>query len=263
LGSFVTWKIIQASVIGASHALRGELCQDECAATTFSSPEGGECFVGLVSDGAGSAIHGGKGAMIACEIGIKVIVESLSQARPISSLSSDIIIGWIDTIRYHLWLASKAEGLLPRDYACTLLGVVIGGNNVAFFQVGDGAIVIGEGDEFRPVFWPDSGEYANMTYFVTDDDAISHLHSEVLPIAPSEVAIFSDGIQRLALVYQTKEAHQPFFEPMFARLKKAIGYDECDMLSEQLANFLGSPPVNERTDDDKTLILATRKFIDN
>jgi hypothetical protein len=259
----VSWKVIQASVIGASHAIRGEPCQDECAAATFLVACGEECFVALVSDGAGSAIRGGKGAMVVCETGIRVIWEWVSQAKSLSALSPEVMADWVDTIRYDLWLASRAERLLPRDYACTLLGAVIGGNNAAFFQVGDGAIVIGDGDGFRPVFWPDSGEYANMTYFVTDEDALSNLHSEVHPTAPAEVAVFSDGIQRLALVYQTKEAHKPFFEPMFARLRKAAGNEECDVLSGQLASFLGSPAVNERTDDDKTLVLATRRLLND
>jgi hypothetical protein len=259
----VRWKVIQGSVIGASHTSRGELCQDDCVAATFHAPCVDECLVALVSDGAGSAIRGGMGAMVACESGFRVIGEWVSQAQSLSALSSDVVAEWVDTIRYHLWLASRAEGLLPRDYACTLLGAVIGDNNAAFFQVGDGAIVIGEGDGFRPVFWPDSGEYANMTYFVTDEDALSNLHSEVHPAAPAEVAVFSDGIQRLALVYQTREVHKPFFEPMFARLRKAAGDDECDLLSGQLAIFLGSPAVNERTDDDKTLVLATRRLLND
>lgn len=255
----MSWKVIQASVIGASHTMRGEPCQDECAVVTFSVACGEEFFVALVSDGAGSAICGGKGAMVACETGIRVIEEWVRQAKSLSILSREVMTDWVDTIRYHLWLSSRAEDLLPRDYACTLLGAVIGENNAVFFQVGDGAIVIGEGGGFRPVFWPDSGEYANMTFFVTDENALSNLHYEVYPTAPAEVAIFSDGIQRLALVYKTREAHKPFFEPFFTRLRKAADDYECDLLSGQLAIFLGSPAVNERTDDDKTLVIATRK----
>ncbi|MGQ9647672.1 MAG: PP2C family serine/threonine-protein phosphatase [Thermodesulfobacteriota bacterium] len=257
------WKVIQASVIGASHSIRGELCQDDCFAAAFLSPSGDECFVALVSDGAGSTIRGGKGAMIACDVGFRVIWEWISQVDCLSSVSAKVVAEWVDTIRYHLWLASRAEGLLLRDYACTLLGAVVADNNAAFFQVGDGAIVIDEGDGFQPVFWPDSGEYANMTYFVTDEDALSHLHSEVSLKAPSEIAVFSDGIQRLALVYQTKEVHRAFFEPMFARLRKAVNDDECDLLSGQLAGFLGSSAVNERTDDDKTLVLATCRLLND
>lgn len=255
----MNWKVVQASVIGTSHAERDVACQDDCAAFTFLAPNGEECFVALVSDGAGSAICGGKGAMIACETGIRLIEQWVNQAQSLSDLSVEAVALWVDTIRYELWLASRAEGLTPRDYACTLLGAVIGEKSAAFFQVGDGGIVIGEGDGFRPVFWPDSGEYANMTYFITDENVLFHLHSEVSSKASLEVAVFSDGIQRLALHYQSRTAHKPFFEPMFAKLREAQS-NECDLLSEQLAKFLDSSRINERTDDDKTLILATRRF---
>lgn len=120
-------------------------------------------------------------------------------------------------------------------------------------------MVIEEGEDgFFPVFWPESGKYANMTYFLTDEDAFAHLRIKLFQDAHDEIAMFSDGMQRLALVYESKAAFKPFFEPMFVRLRKS-DIAECDMLSGQLALFLNSPKVNERTDDDKTLILATRK----
>jgi hypothetical protein len=65
-------------------------------------------------------------------------------------------------------------------------------------------------------------------------------------------------LQRLALVYESKSAHNPFFLPMFSVLRKTAP-DNLDSLSDQLAKFLNSPEVNERTDDDKSLILATRR----
>lgn len=253
----MSWNVIQASTVGSSHLLRGELCQDDCAAVTVVAPWGEEYLVAIVSDGAGSAICGGKGATVACESGIRVIEEWIAHTNSFYSLSSDAISSWVDSIRYQLWLASKSEGLVPRDFACTLLGALVGEKAAAFFQVGDGAIVIGDGNGFSPVFWPDSGEYANMTYFVTENDVFDHLHSEVSFSPPSKVSLFSDGIQRLALVYSTKTVHKPFFDPMFARLSQA-NLDDCHVLSEQLAFFLGSTRVNERTDDDKTLILAIR-----
>ncbi|MGA0525444.1 protein phosphatase 2C domain-containing protein, partial [Escherichia coli] len=63
---------------------------------------------------------------------------------------------------------------------------------------------------------------------------------------------------RLALAFETKLPHQPFFEPMFSVLRRTEPSD-CEGLSAQLGQFLNSPQVNERTDDDKTLVLATRR----
>ena len=69
------------------------------------------------------------------------------------------------------------------------------------------------------------------------------------------LALLSDGLQMLALNYGTKAAHQPFFAPMFASLRKA---DDAQELLVPLKQFLDSKAVNDRTDDDKTLVLATR-----
>jgi hypothetical protein len=46
---------------------------------------------------------------------------------------------------------------------------------------------------------------------------------------------------------------------MFAVLRKQSP-ELCNVLDEQLRQFLDSPAVNERTDDDKTLVLATRRM---
>jgi hypothetical protein len=45
---------------------------------------------------------------------------------------------------------------------------------------------------------------------------------------------------------------------MLATLR-ATPEDELESLSSRLEAYLSSPPVNERTDDDKTLILASRR----
>ncbi len=44
---------------------------------------------------------------------------------------------------------------------------------------------------------------------------------------------------------------------MFARLRRESD-DGSRALRKELRAFLGSAPVNRRTDDDKTLVLATR-----
>lgn len=257
------WRVVQASCVGTSHIENGEVCQDECLAGTFCAPDGEEYFLGLVSDGAGSASHGRFGAEMACEKGREVIEQWICQKLSLSRLTLETVTHWVVAIRQHIYQAAEAKGLVLRDFACTLLGAIVGTKVAAFFQVGDGAIVIRDGDSLYPVFWPDAGEYANMTYFVTDEDALVHLRGKIWLSSresslPGEVAMFSDGLQRLALMYESNTAYQPFFEPMFSTLRKA-DLSACDMLSEQLFHFLGSPKVNERTDDDKTLVLATRR----
>ncbi len=220
----MTWRVVQASSIGTSHSESGEVCQDECLAGTFCAPDSEEYFLGLVSDGAGSASHGGFGASVACEKGRDVIEQWVRKEESFCRLTLETVTNWVVAIRQHICQAAEVKGITPRDCACTLLGAVVGSRAAAFFQVGDGAIVIRDGDGFYPIFWPDAGEYANMTYFVTDEDALVHLHRKIWLSScesslPGEVAMFSDGLQRLALVYESRTAYQPFFDPMFSTLR--------------------------------------------
>ena len=255
----MTWRIVQASAPGTAHNKIGEACEDECLAGAFRAPDGEEYFLGLVSDGAGSASHGRFGASLACGKGREIIEQWVHNEASLCRFTVITVTSWVAAIRSHIFKYAKAKNLTPRDFACTLLGAVIGNKNAAFFQIGDGAIVIRDHDDLYPVFWPDNGQYANMTYFMTDEDALDHLHRKIWVSSslPREIAMFSDGLQRLALVYQSRTAYKPFFDPMFKTLRQA-NLAACDVLSDKLALFLDSPKVNERTDDDKTLVLAIR-----
>ena len=70
-----------------------------------------------------------------------------------------------------------------------------------------------------------------------------------------KVAIFSDGIQRMAMNMATNTAHTPFFTPFFKTLQGAT-YEQEDHLKVKLTQFLSSSAVDERTDDDKSLAFA-------
>ena len=133
-----------------------------------------------------------------------------------------------------------------------------------FFQIGDGAIVVSnraEPDDYGWVFWPQHGEFANQTNFVTQDNALEVLEFELEERCVDEIAIFTDGIERLVLDLQEKTAHTPFFRTLFGWLIQtepaAVGEEIPP--SEVVGRYLGSKEINNRTDDDKTLILASRR----
>ncbi|KML60468.1 serine/threonine protein phosphatase [Burkholderia cepacia] len=212
-------------------------------------------MVALASDGAGSAQFGEVGSEIACERGGRILLEAVEKLGE-ASLTEAAAVALLDSVRSEIGNAADERNATVRDLACTLLGAVIGPTRALYFQVGDGAIVARNGDALAPVFWPESGEYANMTYFITDANASDHLRAAVRH-STDEVALFSDGLQRLALVFATETAHGPFFEPMFQALRPSTD-DQVDPLCSALKRFLSSDAINDRTDDDKTLILATR-----
>ena len=64
----------------------------------------------------------------------------------------------------------------------------------------------------------------------------------------------TDGLERLALRFDTQTPHVPFFDPFFRAIRAAKDYTG---LNDALQTFLASEPVRERSDDDKTLILAS------
>lgn len=251
------WKIIRASVIGTSHTDSNLPCQDECYADVMRSDAGLDYLVCVVSDGAGSAKLGGQGAELAC-ITARASIEATLSSLELTAINECHVNEWIKDIQQAIYKTADVNGLAARDYACTLLGAVVSPNQAIFFQIGDGAIVASSGCVQGVVFWPDSGQYANMTYFVCEEDAFEHLHVTITNAHIEEVALFTDGIQRLALSYEQRTPHIPFFEPMLNVLRRQNPI-ECEALDEQLSKFLSSPQINERTDDDKTLVLATRR----
>lgn len=251
------WKVIRASVVGTSHVAAGTDCQDSCFADTLKTRFGEEVLIALVSDGAGSAKEGAAGAELACEVAMASIASSVVKAERFEP-SEDGPVEWVKDVRRAIYERAEDASLAARDFACTLLGAVVGLNRSVFFQIGDGSMVTFTPSALGVVFWPDNGEYANMTRFVSDEDALDHLQVCVTGASVEELAMFSDGVQRLALSFEQKTAHGPFFEPMLAVLRRTAP-EGCEELDSQLARFLGSEKVNERTDDDKTLILATRR----
>jgi hypothetical protein len=118
--------------------------------------------------------------------------------------------------------------------------------------VGDGAAVIQDVDNtFQCLTWPDHGEYVNEASFITDSNYLNVAQYCVLSQKMvTKVALFTDGIERIALDFRAKTAYQPFFDPLFKFVASAEG-NQAD-----LEAFLESDRICERTDDDKTLLMA-------
>ena len=251
------WKFIGASSIGTSHQDIGEQCQDNCYFNSISLTDENCIFLGLTSDGAGSSSQGAKGAEIACGLAKDIIEKWLINSGQFKNLNKELIREWVIKIHNEISDIAYKNNSVPREYACTLLVNFTGFDYSVSFQIGDGAIIYRKNNILGPVFWPDNGEYSNTTYFITDDDFLDHLRINITNSPPDEIAMFSDGLQMLALVYKSYTIHEPFFDPMFSALRNT-DHNDCVKLNEQLQLFLDSPSINERTDDDKTLILATR-----
>ena len=250
------WKFAAASVIGTSHQKSPEgVCQDSHAVKFLDQAS---AFVGVVSDGAGSASHAHFGSRLTCD----VILREAEAADPAELFTEAFARDTVEKLRAILFEQADNEGLAIRDFACTMLVAIISDERASFWQVGDGAICVREAgsDQYRCVYWPEKGDYANVTFFVTDLRAQEETQVSIRDTEIIEVALLSDGIERLALDFVVREAHAGFFGGLFPHTRH-LDEGSSPELGKQIEDFLSSERVNKRTDDDKTLILASRAFV--
>lgn len=254
------WRLAAASAVGTSHMATGLPCQDSLAHAVIETLDD-TVLVAVVCDGAGSAAHSDVGSWLAAKTFIECIEVFLSDGGELAALNRSVVAGWMAQVRAALEATAKDSGHAARDYACTLLAALAGSTMTAFVQVGDGAIVVSHGEEdgWSYVFWPQHGEYANTTNFVVAPNVEDVMDFELAPRRIDEFAIFSDGIEKLVLHDATRTVHDSFFRNMFPPVRK-LGAPGLDAeLSKGLERYLSSPVICERTDDDKTLVLASRR----
>jgi len=254
------WRIASASVIGTSHLKQGTVCQDSHACRLLVDADGRTVAVLVASDGAGSAPRAAEGSLLACRIIQEAVEDYLAQGGRVAGIDVGTARSWVKQVTEGIALRAAEQGEIPRDYACTLLAAIIGEDAAASLQIGDGAIVVSDQpEEWSWVYWPQHGEFANTTNFVTENEVADRLEFGLAMQSIDEVALFTDGIERLVLHFASKTVHAPFFDKMLVPVR-ALGNDGISAeLSRELEKYLSSQAVCERTDDDKTLILATRR----
>lgn len=135
--------------------------------------------------------------------------------------------------------------------------VITDGSSTLSLHIGDGAAVARERDSssWLALSWPEHGEYASTTVFLTDEaGARARIQRHEVDI--DRLVVFTDGIERLALDFTGGLPHSPFFAGVTAPVaaSQCSGFD--GPLSSKLGQYLVSAPINDRTDDDKTLIVA-------
>jgi hypothetical protein len=253
------WSWIGACSTGSSHIRAGTGCQDNAACMELVV--GTDNFLlAIVSDGAGSAKFSSVGSRLTVECFARCAVSHLRNFRSLDNITHDVVRDWMDDIRNRIFRSAELRATEPRQLAATLIGALVCSSRAIVCHVGDGACVLRrKGSSLWEVpSWPAHGEYASSTYFVTDDPE-PRLQFNSIVGEFSQLAMFSDGIERLALDFMDKSAADRFFNPMFAPLAN-LGPGRDRGLSVSLRRFLDSPRIQERTDDDKSLVLARRVF---
>lgn len=216
----------------------------------------GDALIAVVCDGAGSALYGRHGASITCR--------AISEAARIHFRNAEVLPddftlwNWIDEARERINRAAASRCIERRALSATLIAVIATASDTMVAHIGDGAAVLKVDSDWVVPSWPAHGEYASQTYFITDDPA-PQMRIARLGAKCDAVTVFTDGLERLVLDFKGRTAPATFFEGIIKPFASIEAAGVATSLSASLKRYLDSDRVNERTDDDKSLIIALRR----
>jgi hypothetical protein len=243
--------------MGTSHQALETPCQDACQVMRLKVGDE-DVLLAAIADGAGSASHSEVGSREAVQHVLKLVTRA---ELNLAAVGEEQIRSWFEGVLEHLKAVAESEEVLVDELACTLLLAIVWRRGAIFGQVGDGGWVLEKDGETIVGTWPETGEYANVTVFVTskraltkgEEGASNHLQVRRFEGSISALAGFSDGLQMLTLDYVNKVPFTRFFKAMWGPLRDAV---EDTELIAPMQTMLASEMINSRTDDDKTLVLA-------
>ena len=250
------WTWAAACCRGVSHERAGTRVQD--AISCFSICNKSELFVAIVSDGAGTAEYGGQGASLTCRTLSRSIRCYFRHQDELPTVSDFGL--WVDDVRDLIGAVATRRMLTPREFAATVICLITNGTEAVIAHIGDGCAVVRDaqsGAWIAPM-WPDHGEYASTTFFVTDEPE-PRLRVARYSAPINAAAVFSDGLERLALQIAEQRPFEPFFSRIVLPVASCSTAGKSRDLSEQLRAYISSSAINSRKDDDKSLILDARK----
>ena len=241
------WQVLGASTIGASHLKQGLPCQDAFMAA--------ECRDGVlavaVADGAGSASHAQVGSRLAARRAVSAVFDRMLLPRTggVYAMLDDAFA----QARRELEFEAAASKRDLRDLSATLTVVIAMPDCLGVAQTGDGLVVALEPDgSLIPLTRPQRGEYANETHFLTGPGGEAPRYIHIGEAAPG-FAVITDGLLPVSTDLKTGRPHAPFFQPFFKTLQQGSATPD---LKRHLEQFLESPRLRQRVDDDLTLVVA-------
>jgi hypothetical protein len=253
-----SWKVAGMSTTGFSHKENGTPCQDAHAVATLP----GGWLVGVVSDGAGSAARSADGARFLCDGVLAHLSLRLDEICPDTNehisetLVRRCVEESVDLVRARLNILANKEDNSLADFHATLVGAVANSTGGIFFHIGDGAACATRSDDLTAsvVSPPENGEYANETYFATQNEWRDHLRTTAFDSKHDLITLMSDGVMPFALARGATGPYPPFFEP----LSRFLSDHDRDEGERALLELLERDVIQRITGDDKTLLWALR-----
>lgn len=250
------WKYFYSSAKGTSHIASNTAKQDNCKSLLLTV-NNENYLVSAVADGAGSAKYSDLSSNYICKLFLKKTKQWLEKEK-LQNLTREVIAEWFTRFQKVLNRAVSIYKLeTVRDFATTLLFAILNDNFNIFVQIGDGIIVIGDENNLDCVFLPQNGEFINTTHFATETTTQKLFMFKTFENPIKRLAMHTDGIEHIAFDFKSQKPFLPFFKPFYLALEKLENYGYDEILSKQLEMFLNSDKVNKKTDDDKTLFIAS------
>lgn len=241
------WQVAAASVTGPSHVKRGVGCDDAAAAAST-----GSSLFAVVCDGAGSSQFGGRGAETAARLSIERLA---SAARDEASLAPNLaaVRDALHEVRAALLADAAREGVKPSAFATTIVGAWLGEADGLLFHLGDGVgLAFAANNDVLAVSRGRLSEYANETYFLTDETWEESLAFEPLPDGTESLFLMTDGVTPFAMELNTPKAS--FYEGVLAYLRR----NRAGKGAAAIQRLLDKEEARAKVSDDKTLLWVHR-----
>lgn len=218
------FKQCSLEVIGTDHVQSGLPCQDK---TAYASQEGVRVIV--LSDGAGSKKNSDLGAEIATKTIAELVAKNFDEYYLMlenAPLKGNKLAKRLTHKVYQNLnkAASEQENLSIMEMSCTVLFVAIKEDKYIQGHIGDG--LIGElvtnekGLEVRIRSYPENNGAPNITFFITDSDAVDHfrISSGTMPANVKGFVLMSDGPEEVLYDPQKKTINQ-YIQNLFGMYK--------------------------------------------
>jgi hypothetical protein len=254
------WRYALASVQGTSHLKANVPCQDHAQIATIPAFGPPRALIAVAADGAGSASRSDEGARSACSAFLEFSRLALDWVCAAEHLTDSFGKDALADLQADVASLARDLNEPVSSFACTLLGALVTADAALFVQLGDGAIVyrVASDTAWCLAAPGQRGEFVNETIFVTRSDASQYLQAIRVNEPICEFALMTDGVEFLAIKQPEGIPHKAFFEHVTAGLRAIPDPGEASGHNDWIERFLESKAVNSRTDDDKTLVLATR-----
>ena len=187
----MTRKLAFSSIAGRNKGNARGVCQDAVFGKTL---KGISCIA--LADGAGSKRLSGTGARKVVRNVVELVLanfdeffEQVDRGTPETTKRKIL-----NSILKELASARFADQMGINEYACTLIFTAAEKNRFLLGHLGDGIVLSTENGTSKVLSWPDNGEFANETFFVTSKNAFDKLRlsTELLKV-PRSVLLASDG----------------------------------------------------------------------